>query len=45
MCCLLLEPNINLHFVLQLKLENWEENPDRMLLDWVGINTNHNQRV
>ena len=32
-------------FLLQLKLENWEDNPDRMLLNWGGkIVTEHDQR-
>ena len=32
-------------FLSQLKLENWEDNPDRMLLNWGGkIVTEHDQR-
>ncbi|XP_067937252.1 uncharacterized protein [Watersipora subatra] len=29
----------------KLKLENWQDNPDRMLLDWVGVKTSHHEKV
>jgi len=29
----------------KLKQENWEDNPDRMLLSWGGKVTEHNQRL
>lgn len=29
----------------KLKQENWEDNPDRMLLNWVGISTNHHEKA
>lgn len=29
----------------KLKFESWEENPDRQLLSWAGINTNHAQKA